>query len=208
MNNFQVRFWFHLTQSTFLLQIIWLSLAMAPQVKGQTYVYDAFIKNHKVGQMTVVREVNDESEKISVKTHIEAHMLVKIRVDFESHSTYMNGALVNAEAISKTNGHVHSKAITTRKNGRYFAERNDLKPVGLDMEDYYGGDLFYFEEPKNISQVYALATGELLAVTKEGEDIYYFEHDGKKELHRYEEGKLAELRIEHRLYTVVFKLVD
>ena len=172
---------------------------------AQTYVYDAFIKGHNVGEMTVDREVNDESEKISVISHIKAHMLVTIRVDFESHATYMNGTLVEAEAISKTNGHLHSEATTILKNGKYQAKVDgNTKPVS--GSELIGGDMFYFEEPTDIKKVYSLASGEMLNVSKESANQYYFEHDGKKELHKFSDGVLSEMRLEHRLYTVIFKL--
>lgn len=175
---------------------------------AQTYVYDAFIKGHKAGQMTVVREVNDERIKISVSTHIEAHMLVSIKVDFESHSSYMDGKLMDAEAISKTNGHIHSQTQTSYRNGQYEIHVDKKKPKILNERALYGGDLFYFEAPAQIKKVYALATGDFMDIQKEGPDSYYFVHGGKKELHTYSEGILTELQIEHRLYTVVFKLVQ
>lgn len=174
-------------------------------VKSQTHIYEAFIRGNKVGEMKVVQEVNDESEKISVVTHIEAHMLVTIRVDFESHSTYMDGNLVESTAISKTNGRVHSQTETSLKNGRYVVTEG-RKSKTLEETTLYGGDLFYCEEPTDIRQVYALASGEFLKVEKAPNGGYYFEHDGKKELHTYQDGVLQELQIDHKLYTVIFKL--
>lgn len=174
---------------------------------SQTHVYEAFIKGHKVGEMKVVQEVNDESEKISVITHIEAHMLVKIRVDFESHSSYMDGKLIDATAISKTNGRLHSLAQTSFKDGRYGV-KVDRKTKTLNQKTIYGGDLFYCEEPEGINEVYSLASGEMIRVEKAGDHTYYFVHDGKKELHKYDEGVLTELQIDHKLYTVTFKLKE
>lgn len=184
-----------------------ITLSVATNLSAQTHVYEAFIKGNKVGEMTVVQEVNDESEKISVVTHIEAHMLVTIRVDFESHSSYMDGRLVEATAISKTNGRVHSQAQTSFKNGGYTA-KVDRKTKTIAQKTIYGGDLFYCEEPVDFKEVYSLASGELLQVEKAGEHAYYFIHDGKKELHKYANGVLTELQIDHRLYTVIFKLKE
>ena len=155
--------------------------------------------------MTAYREVNDESEKISVTSYIDAHIFAKARTDFESHSTYIDGRLVEAEAISKTNGHIYSKATTILKNGKYQAQV-DKKLVSIEHEKIIGGDLFYFEEPINIDNVYMLATGQMLNVESSSEHEFYFEHNGKKELHKYVDGVLNEMRLEHKLYTVIFKL--
>jgi hypothetical protein len=188
-----------------LLLISAIVSTVALTSNAQTYVYDAFIKGHNVGEMTVDREVNDESEKISVISHIKAHMLVTIRVDFESHATYMNGALVEAEAISKTNGHLHSEATTILKNGKYQANV-DGESKQVSGSKLIGGDMFYFEEPTDVKKVYSLASGEMLNVSKKSANQYYFEHDGKKEVHKFSDGILSEMSLEHRLYTVVFKL--
>jgi len=195
-----------MTKNTYRLLLICIVIStITLSASGQTYVYDAFIKGHNVGKMTVDREVNDESEKISVISHIKAHMLVTIRVDFESTSTYIDGTLVEAQAISKTNGHLNSKATTILKNGKYVAEVDD-ETKQVNGAKILGGDMFYFEEPSDIKKVYSLASGEMLDVSSASANEYYFEHDGKKELHKYSNGALSELRLEHKLYTVIFKL--
>ena len=107
-------------------------------LQGQTLVYDAFIHGHNVGQMKVTREVNDESTKISVDTHIEAHMLVTITVDFTSESTYLDNKLIVGEAKSSTNGHLKSSVHTVFKNGYY--------EVNID------GDVSTF--PERLVQIY------------------------------------------------------
>jgi 3',5'-cyclic AMP phosphodiesterase CpdA len=193
-------------KTTYRLLIICILVSISTIASNaQTYLYDAFIKGHNVGLMTVDREVNDESEKISVISHIKAHMLVTIRVEFESNATYMDGALVEAEAVSKTNGHLHSKATTILKNGKYQADV-DGKSKQVNGSKLIGGDMFYFEEPTSIKEVYSLASGGMLDVISDANHEYHFEHDGKKELHKYSNGVLTEMRLEHKLYTVIFKL--
>lgn len=171
---------------------------------AQTLIYDGFIKGHKVGEMKAVREINDESIKISVNTHVEAHMIFKITVDFSSESTYMNNKLLIGEAESKTNGHSKSLIHTTLKNG-YYEVNNDGKISRVNENDMVGADYYYFEIPQNGERVYALATGIMLNISKVSDTAYYFEHDGKKELHTFKDGVLEQLEISHRLYTITFK---
>ncbi len=189
----------------FLIGLFVAILTLSNNIHGQRKVYEAFMKGDKVGEMAVVREVNDESDKISVVSHIEAHMIVKIRVDYESHSTYMDGKLMEAEAISKTNGHEHSITHTILKSDGYQITKGRKTHILSDL-DLHGGDLFYFEEPQGINKVYALSSGSVLEVEKEGMNDYYFEEGGKKELHRYQNGELIEVHLEHKFYTIVFKL--
>ena len=154
--------------------------------------------------MTVSREVNDESTKISVDTHIEAHMLVKITVDFKSESTYMNNRLIIGETETYTNGSLKSSVHTVLKNGAYEINK-DGKLTKLKEDNLVGADYYYFEIPEANQTIYALATGGLLNVKKNQDNSYYFEHDGKKERHTFENGALKTLEISHKLYTVTFR---
>lgn len=155
--------------------------------------------------MKVIREVNDEATKISVNTHIEAHMIVKIVVDFKSSSTYMNNKLLIGEAESRTNGHLKHSVHTVLKDGKYQLNKDGKSSV-INSDDLIGADYYYFAIPHNGERVYALATGVMLNIIKKGNNSFYFEHDGKKELHTFSNGVLQELEISHRLYTITFKL--
>lgn len=174
---------------------------------GQTNIYEAYIKSHKVGEMKVVKEINDEGIKINVDTHIEAHMLMTITVDFKSRSTHMNNMLIDASAESRANGHLKNSVQTHFSNGKYQINL-DGKEKTLAQSDLLGADLYYFEVPKNGQKLYSLATGEMITVQKESDSKYYFVHDGKKESHLFDEHGLKELTINHRLYTVIFKRRD
>ena len=188
---------------TSLLSIICI-LMLQSFCHGQTLIYDGYIKGHKVGEMSVEREINDESTKILVRTHVEAHMIVKITVDFTSESTYMNNKLIIGEAESRTNGHSKSLVHTTLKDG-FYEVNNDGKVSRISSSDLVGADYYYFALPRNGESVYALATGKMLNVLKENDNTFYFEHDGKKELHTFSDGVLDKLEISHRLYTITFK---
>ena len=157
-----------------------------------------------MGEMKVIREVNDEATKIIVDTHIEAHMIVKVVVDFKSIATYMDNKLLIGEAETRTNGHLKTSVYTILKDGRYTVNIDgDTKRINQD--DLVGADYYYFEIPENGAESYALATGGMLNMVKEDQNEFYFEHDDKKELHTFKNGQLQSLEISHRLYTITFK---
>ncbi|WP_422356690.1 DUF6134 family protein [Roseivirga pacifica] len=171
---------------------------------AQTLIYDGYMKGHKVGEMKVVKEVSDERTVITTETTVEAHMLVKILVEYNSKSTYMNNRLVESEAKSHTNGNLKSSVQTVWKDGTYHINDNgDSKQ--LSHPELIGADYYYFEIPDNNSKALALATGELLTIEKSKPLEYYFEHDGKKELHLFDESHLKEVTISHKLYSITFK---
>lgn len=192
----------HRSSKFALLLMALFSFGLSSQ--AQTLIYDGFIKGHKVGEMKVTKETNDEGIKINVDTKIEAHLIVKIRVDFKSESTYMNNSLVEASAETYTNGHLKHSVKTFRNDGTYRMDK-DGKKKALGSDDLIGADMYYFELPHDGEEVFALATGIMLHIEKDGENRFFFEHDGKKELHTFKDGVLEEVEISHRLYTITFK---
>lgn len=173
-------------------------------ISAQTLVYDGYIKGHKVGEMKVVREVSDERTIITTETTVEAHMLVKILVEYNSKSTYMNNMLVEGDAETHTNGHLKSSVQTTWKDGTYHIDDNGKKKQ-LNHSGLIGADYYYFETPEHNSKALALATGEILTIEKSKPMEYFFEHDGKKELHVFDNEHLKEVTISHKLYSITFK---
>ena len=154
--------------------------------------------------MIVQKEVSDNKTSILSTTHIEAHLLFKLTVDIEIESIYQNGILVESTAVSKQNGHVHSKVSLYQKEDTYSLTVDGDRSE-LNYQELLGADLFYFEEPKQIKHAIALASGEYLTIEKDADDRYFFVHDGKKESHRYEDQVLQQVEIEHSLYTITLK---
>lgn len=190
-----------------LLLVVFISFQSVFQQKalGQELIYEGFMRGQKVGELIATREVNDEMTKITLDMRIEAHMLVKIVVEMNSESVYRNLTLVEASSVAKANGHLKSSVITVKKDNGYQVDINgDMSKI--PNKSLVGADIFYFEEPNQLEKIYALASGEMLEVVKSRENEYFFEHDGKKELHKYLNGVLHEVEINHNLYSLTFKL--
>ena len=192
-------------RSLYLSMLICLLITTTEIIHAQELVYEGFLRGEKVGELIASREVNDEMTKITIDTRIEAHLLVKIIVEMTSESVYRDLGLVEASSMAKANGHLKSSVITIKKDDGYEVNI-DGDSNRLTTDTLVGADIFYFEEPTDLKEIYALSSGEMLKVIKDSENKYYFEHDGKRELHRYLDGVLHEVEIHHALYTLTFKL--
>jgi len=191
--------------SIFSLIIIlegWLTI----NLQGQQLIYEGMMKGEKVGEIMAIREVNDENVKINVKTNLEVHLLFKIDMELSSESMYVNQSLMQASSVSKVHDHIHSEVQTIKMNNGYKVNIDgNLKET--DRKSLIGTDIFYFEEPVSIDSVYSLALGKMLDVVRgEKSNEYYFENDGAKQFHRYQNGILQELEIDHASYSIVFRL--
>ena len=186
--------------------LIVLLLLVKSTILCQTLTYDAFLKDQKVGQMVVNREISDNKTTIKAQTIIKAHMIFTIKVDINTQSTYINDILTESESVSKQNGHIHSSVQVYKTNSGYTINNNGDKTT-LNSSGLIGADMLYFEAPQHIGHTLALASGQYLEIQKGAQDEYYFEHDGKKERHQYTpSGVLQQVVIDHQLYTVILKL--
>ena len=64
MNNRFRSVWFQSLKC--LATVLFLAFFSAP-LKGQTLTYEAFIQDEKIGEVQIVREVNDEAERFALK---------------------------------------------------------------------------------------------------------------------------------------------
>lgn len=188
-----------------LLLFCLIQLAVHVHANGQTRVYEAFVEGNKIGEMQVIREINDESEKITITTHLRAHLFSNESVRTESHSTYMDGKLTEATSTREINGRLQRKVTTSFFDGKLIVVRDGSEQQSK-RGTVYGNDLLYCEEPGDIDEVLDLSSGDFVAVKHSEGHVYYFTQNEKMELYRYENGLLGSLEIEHKHYTVVFKL--
>lgn len=173
-------------------------------LQSQTLYYDASLHGHQVGELVIKKEVSDNKTSIISKTHIEAHLLFSLTVDITTESVYVNDILVESETISKQNDKIHSSVMIYQKDQGYIINIDGDEDL-LKESELLGADLLYFEEPKQIKKSLALASGELLQIQRDEKGRYFFIHDGKEELHEYENGKLDNVEINHKLYTIILK---
>lgn len=193
-------YFFRILVIGFFIQLISFNYA-----EGQRLTYEGFLKGEKVGELVAEREVNDENVKIIIRTKLDAQLIVKIKLELYSESTYINQSLFQASSTAKVNGQLKSDVQTVKYGNEYQVEVDGKKRT-LAHSELLGADLFYFEEPKGIKHAYALSSGEMIEITETAKQTYYFKRNGKKEFHKYSEGVLDELEINHKLFTITFKL--
>ncbi|MCE7993629.1 MAG: hypothetical protein HEP71_16715 [Roseivirga sp.] len=205
MNNPIPGVWFR--TYSFLASL--LILAFAHQhVSAQSLKYDAFVDSEKIGEMTVVKEVNDEADKISVKGFYKIVRDSLINFKFESYATYMNGILMEAEA--KTWFNDHKPLVTNTFGGQgdsYFLERSWIKvSEPLMKTELYGTDILYFEEPERLKNIYDLYTGGYMRIEPAKTGSYNLIFSNRTYLFQYKDGVLTEFTNAFGAYIITFKL--
>ncbi|MBO6762765.1 MAG: hypothetical protein JJ909_17550, partial [Roseivirga sp.] len=137
-------YFFRILVIGFFVQLISFNYA-----EGQRLTYEGFLKGEKVGELVAEREVNDENVKIIIQTKLDAQLIVKIKLELYSESTYINQSLFQASSTAKVNGQLKSDVQTVKYGNEYQVEVDGKKRT-LAHSELLGADLFYFEEPKGI----------------------------------------------------------
>ena len=189
MNNSSVTFWF--PTRALLCSLVLLFMIQATAM-GQTLKYEAFHLGRKVGSLTVTREVSDERTKIKVDVDIRGKLKPRGASQFETHSTYMDQKLIEAQGISKWDSNLNSLIAIYLNKDRYYLEKGELV-IGMEPIDLLSTDIFYFEEPLKIKQAVHITSGDILTIERK-EDVpasYTFTGPRIKIVHHYKAGKLT-----------------
>lgn len=179
-------------------------------VASQTKVYDQFIRDNKVGTLTVT--INEDSSKdfleCVVKSEVKLNLLVtNAKVDYEGSVQYQNGRLKKSFVEILKNGKPHQKGKTHCKNAKCEAviDGNNKKISTYPIE--YSTLLLYIKEPKNISRVYAEGDGIFNSIEYLGGGKYELDLDGSRNnFYYYENGELVRAKLDHWIAPIILKL--
>jgi len=216
MNNRHRSFWF---QVKGLLAFIGLLLMTQSSLLSQTLKYEAFINGKKIGEMTVLKEVSDEREKIYVKGHCKLSFDSLVSLEFESSSDYMDGTLVSSASSMSLNQSKAQLINMDRVKEGYRIERSGKKNTITLEADIFGNDILYFEEPERIQRTYSLFSGKCFFIMPKENNSYHLvrfdDHlfegdlfDSMESLLHYENGVLREFSSHFQSQLITFKLTD
>ena len=138
----------------------------------------------------VIREVNDENVKIEMDFDIGLISESANQLNLNSESLYVNQILMQAFVATRSDKQQTSIQIIKRGLG-YDIEFNGTA-VLIQKSELLGDDIFFFEEPFNISSVYSIATGQLLTLEKGNKNEYFLLGLENKLRYFYQDGILKE----------------
>ena len=173
------------------------------QAHAQTNVFEVRVANHAVGTIEANRKMAGPAKSIIIKTRIQI-MLSKINSDMVNE--YTNNVLNTAlsSRISGKNG--EDKKTVTRRNGKdYTIIVNGNKHMLNNTEIGECVADLYFVEPKQVTRVFSESLGVFLAVKSIGGGMYeLIMPEGKKNIYKYENGKLVLVEVNHAFGKAVF----
>ena len=179
---------------------------------AQEYVFDQYIRNTKVGTLSVfIEEIPSKKEKtVRIESKVNVNMLfLKARVEYEGKAKYRDGKLISAEVQICRDGSTYQEA-ETHWRGRYYLAVVDGKEkrINRDMIQF-SSLLLYAKEPRNISEVYAEIDGVFNRLEHLGRGRYELHLSGSRNnYYTYRNGQLIEAKLDHWLAPIQLKRQD
>ncbi len=194
------------------LRVIYIILFLignsyALHIHSQTIVYHVYSEGVMVGEMSVVREVNDESIKIQTNTSLRLKADTSYSKELFTESIYMNNRLLIGESLTKTNGALESSIIAVLKGGVYQVDIDGNKST-IKKNDLVAMDFYYFESPVDTQKVYSLTEGKTINLLKKEKDNYISDHKNGVRHYLYKNGILESFKWVIKKTTLNFKLVE
>ncbi len=179
----------------------------AYKAAAQNYVYEIRYANSPVGTLEVKQEVSGAHRRIFISSRVQ--MKLFSRMDTDIKTEYLHNVLEKARAVRLGGKSAENKETVTERaqKGYVVIRKGEEATLKQTQISYCVGDL-YFSEPKDIREVYSETLGQFLPI-KQLEDKRYelSMPDGKRNMYRYEKGRLTDVEVNHQLGKAYFRLI-
>ena len=177
---------------------------------AQQRVYDQYIRNNKVGTLTVSWEKDSDHSITKVRVESDARvnlLVVRAKIDYLGISKFEDGVLKSAEIKVLRDGKPHQNATTQKRRGRYLVHINDERKWIEHPAIHFSSLLLYTREPKGVSEVYAEADGVFNQLEYCGNGKYELILQGSRNnFYYYNEGILVKALLDHWIAPITLKL--
>ncbi|WP_133177491.1 DUF6134 family protein [Chitinophaga parva] len=171
---------------------------------AQTQQYQIVFGNRPVGFVNARQTQSGNTRNITIKSefHIIGNITTQLDVQFAG------STLEQARNVRNKSG--TDEVTTTLHAGRqYNVSHDNTKTVIPEASITHCVSELYFTEPVRITSVFSEAQGQVLALRSLGGSRYELTlPDGKRNVYRYEKGKLVEVEINHTFGKAYIRLVS
>lgn len=188
-----------------LLGIIFFS-SFSGKPEEQTTKYSIHILGANVGEFSVTQTSTNGNVRINAITAIKVNLPFPYRIKYVQNTEYKEGLLQNSQLETYKNGKLNSEMCLKFRDGSYLLSSDGETTIIKDSITY-SGSLIYFNEPRDIKQIFKERSAEIKQITRLGEHTYIIEDVDNREINRYVymNGILQYAKMRHSLGTFELK---
>lgn len=187
----------------YLLSIL-LAFFTVKMASAQTQQYQIVFGNRPVGFVNAKQTQSGSTRNITIKSefHIIGSITTQLDVQFAGNT------LEQARNVRNKSG--TDEITTTQHAGKQYTVNHDnAKSVIPEASIMHCVSELYFTEPVRITSIFSEAQGQVLALKSLGDSRYELTlPDGKRNVYRYEKGKLVEVEINHTFGKAYIRLAS
>lgn len=190
-----------------LLGTIFLS-SFSNKPEALTTRYSIRMLGANVGEFSVTQTSLNGNVDINAVTDIKVNLPFPYRIKYVQNTEYRQGLLQNSQVETYKNGKLNSETWLTFRDGSYH-HISDGETTIINDSITYSGSLVYFNEPRDIKQLFKERTAEIKQITRLHEHTYIVVDEENREQNRYvyKNGILQYAKMAHSLGTFELKRV-
>ncbi len=176
------------------------------------YQYDQFVKNNRVGILTVREFQKEDRREVHIHSVVELQFIIKVSIEIEQSSVFENNVLQSSLLKVIKNGKLHKNVAALRKDGRYLINL-DGKEQWLERPSIsFTSAMLYLTPPFQTREVFSEAFGNMNSIVQvSGADSEYLltvTSNGNQNRYWYTGKQLVRATIDHWLAPVTLVLKD
>ena len=177
-------------------------------VFSQTYRYDAFVFNKKVGDDVAKKELTDSSIVYKTYGKGKARIIISLEANYYSVSCFLRGTFKYSQSKLIRNGTLKDSVVVRKHNDNYIINIKDEESYVVTTAMPYTGNMMFFQEPNNKESVFSEKKGRYIKIKKIGEHSYKsYDVEAKTEsYYYYAYGILTKVILDGGFVEVVLKL--
>jgi len=178
------------------IKMLFIALLFFASIKAQPANYEIFLMQNVIGSGAASQYVNDDgSVNYVLKTEAKATVMFKhVNSLLDVNLLFKDDVLFSGTFIRETNGEYQQVYFKNQDENTYYIENGNKTLVEKPI--YFTTTQFFFQEPKDIDEVYIERLNEFYPIFKDG-NCYKTEVEGSINYYIYENGELVEYRMKN-----------
>ncbi len=186
-----------------------ISLFLNQNILAQTYNYQIFKGDKPIGNMVTKRVQNGRFTEFNIESNATFRIIFEFNTQFKFETIFSEGKLCKSYAQNKLNDSERESTLITWEDEKYklLKDSKESKLLEIKRPDYAMANLYY-QEPKERTEVFSERFGEFLQIKSIGNAQYELTlPDGRTNIYTYKNGRCSEVKVNHMLATLYFRLM-
>lgn len=176
---------------------------------SQSYEYQIFKGNKPIGNILTNKIEKGSLTEFSIESNATFRIIFEFSTQFKFETSFSDGKLCRSFTKNMLNDSERESTEITWESGKYKITKDNDEVSFLDIKrPQYAMANLYYQEPVEVHEVFSERFGEYLPIKNIGSKQYELTlPDGKTNIYTYKDGRCSEVKVNHMLATLYFKLM-